>query len=259
MSTAAITDHDWGDAPELYGPRHDYRESLIMRRLRRAVPGPNVLNAGCGAGSLTFKLVDAGFRVTSTDASERFCSWVAQGLRRRGAEAANPVVHAAFGAGDLPLEPASFDAVICAEVLEHLDDDAGALAQMARVLRPGGLVVVSVPANPYRYDWTDRWAGHRRRYTPEQLGEHIARAGLVEVRVSAWGFPLTGFYHRHVYRPMLRRRMGHSRDDAGLGGPPSRLLSRAVRAALELDTLFLGRRPGYHGLIATARRGPDTD
>ena len=52
--------HDWGDAPELFGPRHDYREALIMRRLLPALPGPEVLNAGAGAGSLTLRLVNAG-------------------------------------------------------------------------------------------------------------------------------------------------------------------------------------------------------
>ena len=62
-------EHDWGDAPELYGPRHDYREALILRRLLPALPGPEVLNAGAGAGTLTLKLVDAGLRVTSVDAS----------------------------------------------------------------------------------------------------------------------------------------------------------------------------------------------
>ena len=77
--------HDWGDAPELYGPRHDYREALILRRLLPALPGPEVLNAGAGAGSLTLKLVDAGLRVTSVEASPALCDWVAAALRERGA------------------------------------------------------------------------------------------------------------------------------------------------------------------------------
>ena len=254
MSTSNSSEpgpHDWGDAPELFGPRHDYREALILRRLLPALPGPEVLNAGAGAGTLTLKMVDAGLRVTSVDASAELCDWVSGALRRRGAAGANRVQR-----GDLQrlaLPDAAFDGAVCAEVLEHLDDDAGALAELARVLRPGGLLVVTVPANPYRYDWTDRWAGHRRRYDAEALADRIREAGFAEPRVQGWGFPLTGLYHRQVYRRALRRRLEAGGGRAA-GGPPPRLGARAVRAALEVDSAFVGLRPGYHGLLAVARR-----
>ena len=251
MSASAIDTHDWGDSPELFGPRHDYRESLVLRRLLPALPGPEVLNAGSGAGSLTLKLVDAGLRVTSTDASLELCEWTREALRRRGAAEGNPVIAGDLQRLDLPER--SFDAAVCAEVLEHLDDDGAALAGLARVLRPGGLLVVTVPANPYRYDWTDRWAGHRRRYTVEMLRERMVAAGFPDPRVEGWGFPLTGLYHRQIYRRALRRRLAAGGGRA-VGDAPPRLLSRAVRAALEIDTAFIGRRPGYHGLLAVARR-----
>jgi SAM-dependent methyltransferase len=153
----------------------------------------------------------------------------------------------------LDLPDGAFDGAVCAEVLEHLDDDAAALAELARVLVPGGLLVVSVPANPYRYDWTDQWAGHRRRYTPDGLARRLRDAGFPEPEVTGWGFPLTGLYHRQVYRRALRRRVEAGAGTAA-GGAPPRLVSRAVRAALEIDTAFIGRRPGYHGLLAVARR-----
>jgi SAM-dependent methyltransferase len=254
MSTSELRAHDWGDAPELFGPRHDYRESLVMRRLLPALPGPEVLNAGCGAGSLTLRLVEAGLCVTSTDASHELCDWVRAALRERGELEGNPVV-----AGDLQrlaLPDAAFDAAVCAEVLEHLDDDAAALRELARVLRPGGLLLVTVPANPYRYDWTDQWAGHRRRYTTEVLRARLTEAGFPAPDIRGWGFPLTGLYHRQVYRRALRRRLaaGGGQAAGAAGAGPPRLLARAVRAALELDTAFIGRRPGYHGLLAVARR-----
>lgn len=250
MSAPEIAVHDWGDSPELYGPRHDYREALILRRLLPALPGPDVLNAGAGAGSLTLKLVERGLHVTSTDFSPELCEWTRRALAARGALEGNPVI-----AGDLQtleLPPASVDAAVCAEVLEHLDDDAAALRVLAGALRPGGLLMVTVPANPYRYDWTDRWAGHRRRYTPEGLAGRIAEAGFDDVDVKGWGFPLTGLYHRQVYRRALRRRL--AAGDGQPGGAPPRLVAKVVRAALEVDSAFVGRRPGYHGLLATARR-----
>jgi SAM-dependent methyltransferase len=251
MTSADLRAHDWGDAPELFGPRHDYRESLILRRLLPALPGPQVLNAGAGAGSLTLKLVEAGLEVTSVDASAELCDWVREALQASGVEGEHPVMCGDLERLDLPDE--AFDGAVCAEVLEHLDDDAAALGELARVLRPGGLLVVSVPANPYRYDWTDQWAGHRRRYTVEGLRRRLEDAGFFAPEVAGWGFPLTGLYHRQVYRRALRRRVEAGAGTAA-GGAPPRLLSRAVRAVLEIDTAFIGRRPGYHGLLAVARR-----
>ncbi len=249
MSTTET--HDWGATPELYGPRHDYREALVMRRLLPALPGPEVLNAGAGAGSLTLKMIDAGLRVTSTDYSPELCEWTRRALRERGIEDANPVIAADLQMIDLP--EAAFDAAVCAEVLEHLDDDDAALGRIAHALRPGGLLLVTVPAGPYRYDWTDRWAGHVRRYTLEGLRDRIAQAGFADVQVQGWGFPLTGLYHRQVYRRALKRRLTAG-GGAAVGGAPPKLVSRIVRAALEVDSAFVGRRPGYHGLLATARR-----
>ena len=254
MSASTITAHDWGDAPEAFGPRHDFREALVMRRLLPAVPGPAVLNAGSGAGSLTLKMVDAGLSVTSVDASARFCDWTRAALEARGALDGNPVMAGDLQRLDLP--DAAFDAAVCAEVLEHLDDDGAALRELARVLRPGGLLVVSVPANPYRYDWTDQWAGHRRRYTVGMLEERMRDAGFPDARADGWGFPLTGLYHRQVYRRALRRRLAAGGGGTNVGAPP-RLAAKVVRAALEIDSAVVGRRPGYHGLLAVAHRRAD--
>ncbi|MCB0881609.1 MAG: class I SAM-dependent methyltransferase [Thermoleophilia bacterium] len=249
MSSGPVDEHAWGDSTEMFGPRHAFRESLLLREIdRRATPGRDALDAGAGAGSMSRALAARGYRVTAVDGSEGFAEHLGAVL---GAASGGP--HRAVR-GDmtaLPVDDASADLVVCAEVLEHLDDDVGAARELRRACRPGALVVVSVPAGPFRYDWTDRWAGHRRRYTPEGLEALLADAGLVSVDVYAWGFPVTGLYHRHVYRPMLRRRLLRG-GDADMGAPPA-LAGRVLRAALSLDRLFLGRRPGYMGLLATAR------
>ena len=247
MSSTELTPHGWGDAPDLYGPRHDYRESLMMRRLRAALPGGHVLNAGCGAGSFTLRLLDAGYGVTSVDASEPFVERVRGLVGDRGAvEVAD--LHA------LRFEDAAFDGVVCGEVLEHLDDDRTAVHELARVLKPGGYLIASVPANPWRYDWSDHWAGHRRRYTAEGLAERLTEAGLTDVDVTDYGFPLLGLYHRQIYRRMLKRRLERDGGDVGAPTGAMKKVAPLVRAAFELDTLFMGRRPGYFGLIASARR-----
>lgn len=258
MATADPTDlagHDWGSAPDLYGPRHDYRESLVLRELLPATPGPRILNAGSGAGSLTLRLADLGLRTTSIDASPELCE-----RTRALLDAHHPGARHLVRVGDvarLGLSDGSFDGVVAAEVLEHVDDDRAALREIHRVLRPGGALVVTVPVDPFRYDWTDLWAGHRRRYTHAGLEERLRAAGFEVERVRSWGFPLSRAFHELVFRRALRRRL-----EAGpvVGARPpgraKRVVTRVVRAALELDTLVGGRGPGV-GLIALARRPPD--
>ena len=85
----------------------------------------------------------------------------------------------------LPFPAASFDKVICAEVLEHLVDDRAAMAELARVLRPGGMLAVSVPRyGPELVNWalSDDYhnieGGHVRVYRRSQLRERFEEVGL---------------------------------------------------------------------------------
>lgn len=249
-----LEQHAWGsgEGPEFYGPRHDYREALILRELLPRLAGDRVLNAGCGAGSLTLKLLSKGCEVTSLDTSEGFIDELADRVRESHPDRRAPVVVGDLGA--MPFGDAEFDAVTCGEVLEHLDDDRLAVREIARVLRPGGVLVASVPANPWRYDWFDHWVGHRRRYTPEGVAELMSGAGLERVDVISWGFPLTGLYHRLVYERLLRRRVIAARAGTPPTNAPPRWLVRLARAAFDIDTLFLRRRPGYFGLLVVARK-----
>ncbi|MDH4350125.1 MAG: class I SAM-dependent methyltransferase, partial [Gemmatimonadota bacterium] len=77
---------------------------------------------------------------------------------------------------DLQAEP--FDTVVCLNVLEHIEGDVDALAAMRAMLRPGGAVVLLVPAVPALYGELDRALGHHRRYTPALLRGCFASAGL---------------------------------------------------------------------------------
>ena len=237
------------EGSDQWGPRHSYRESLMIRALTRRLKGKRVLNAGCGAGSLSMRLLEKGLDVTSMDASE-------PSIERLTAELASsfPGRHAPVllsDIGEMPFADAEFDGVVCGEVLEHLDDERPAVAELARVLRPGGVLVATVPANPWRYDWFDHWVGHRRRYTADGLKDLLLSGGFERVEVSGWGFPLSGLFYRVVYRRLMRRRLERTvPGQLGDGSASARWLSHAVRPIFELDTLFLGRRPGYFGLLA---------
>lgn len=234
-----MTTHEWGTAPEFVGPRHELRERLLLDLFLSATPGQRVLDAGAGQGSMSARLDRLGFEVTSADASEA----AVEVLRRR---LRGEVVRATVT--DLPFPEASFDAAVLGEVLEHVEDDRASLTEVARVVRPGGAIALSVPADPELFGPSDEWAGHFRRYTREALLDVCVSAGLVVERCSAWGFPLSRLYHRHVYERYLDRH-GPSRP-----GGRHRPLVGVLRAVLQVDRLFVGVERGALGYLLLATR-----
>jgi SAM-dependent methyltransferase len=233
------TRHEWGTAPEFVGPRHELRERLLLDLFLSATPEPRVLDAGAGQGTMSMRLERHGFEVTSTDVSEAAVDLLRERL-------AGKVQQADLTA--LPFEDESFDGVVLGEVLEHVQEDREALGEVARVLRPGGVLALSVPANPKLFGPSDEWAGHVRRYTRPGLLEACAAAGLNVHRCVGWGFPFSRLYHRHVYERYLDRR--------GTTGPDSRHrpLVAAVGALLQVDRLFVGVERGALGYLLLATR-----
>jgi SAM-dependent methyltransferase len=102
-------------------------------------------------------------------------------LRARGANAVIGVVSA------LPFPDRAFDPVCALDIVEHVDDEDGALAELARVTAPGAALLLSVPLHPSRWTVFDEFVGHRRRYEPERLFAKLAKYGFVVEKSAIYG------------------------------------------------------------------------
>ena len=248
---------EWGADPEFFGPRHEFRERLILAEFRRApVDGPH-LECAAGVGSLTLEFARRDRRVVAADRSLRSLRVLQERVAAAGL--ASRVLPVAADITMLPFPDETFASATSAETLEHVPDDAAALRELGRVLAPGGLLAGTVPAGPGQWsDWDD-WAGHLRRYTPAGMRARLAEAGL-EARVRTWGFPVVrlydGLFLKRVNRRRLRGGQPVEKDPAlsrvqRLGR--ARWLVTLVRAAFSVDRLFNGSPWGV-GLLFVARR-----
>lgn len=157
---------------ELYeaDPRTAQRRVTILDALRRHAPeGAAVVDVGCGLGDVLAAL-PAGYRLHGMDLSRRNVEYV---QRRLGGQAT-----IRQGQTDrLPFDESTMDVAICLEVLEHVEDDRRGAAEIARVLKPGGLLIAAVP---YTYYWPQymRLIGHYRHYTRESFAQMLGGAGF---------------------------------------------------------------------------------
>jgi SAM-dependent methyltransferase len=168
------------------------RRILLAALDRLAVEAGDVLDVGCGAGTTLELLAERfrGARLLGIDRERdplRFCR----------ADRAAPVVQA--DAECLPFAAGCFDLVLALDALEHFADDAAALAEAHRVLRPGGVVVATVPAFGFLWGNVDDLGHHHRRYR---------RAGLL-ARVEAAGFQvrLVRYFNTLLFAPIAAVRL----------------------------------------------------
>jgi len=87
----------------------------------------------------------------------------------------------------LPFPNAAFDLVMAMDIIEHVEDDEPVFRELARVLRPGGTLVLSTPLHPDRWTSFDEVVGHLRRYRPQELLARLARHGLSLERSAIYG------------------------------------------------------------------------
>lgn len=151
--------------------------------------GPRAIEIGAGIGTYSGRLLGAGVQRLLAVEPEAACT---RRLRERFADDPRVAVSADElpGSRDLEARAGCADLVVCQNVLEHIADDHGAVADMARALRPGGHLSLLVPAHPRLYGALDEAYGHHRRYTRERLHAVVRAAGLEQV--DLYSFNLLG-------------------------------------------------------------------
>jgi len=202
--------------------------TVDLERLRIR-PGDRVLDAGCGEGRHCFGALERGARVVGLDLDRASLEAGARPLRNRAGELNSLGAMLQGDAFHLPFQNASFDRVICSEVMEHVHDFRGAARELARVTRPGGTLAVTIPTATSEHlylrlgdDYFESPGGHIRIFRPRTLAEGLAAAGFATVGV--------GFAHGlHTPYWVLRSVMGLPRAD-------SSLLVRSYRQFLILAT-----------------------
>ena len=202
-----------------------------------------LLDAGCGTGGLIRRLgPDVPlWQWTGVDLSPLACE-----LAR--ARCKVPILEASVVA--LPFADGAFDGVVSADVLYHVESDVEALREFSRVLRPGGVLVLNVPAYRWLWSYHDEATHARRRYGRGKLRDMLRMAGLSDVRATHWNALLL---------PLItaRRKLLPAPRSGSDVRRSSTLVEALCNAAMALERGWLGvfgQLPFGSSILAVARK-----
>lgn len=197
MSTPVLTVLD-EDRHAWFAARTRAIQKYLDAEIGAAPAGSNrqILDIGCGAGNMAHHLAHYG-HVTGMDFNPRPLV-VAQ---ERGLGIVNA------SGSEIPFPDASFDLVACLDTIEHIPDEIAVLSEVKRVLKPGGKVIITVPAFMWLWSYNDEINDHQRRYTVMDLEQKLELNGLHVNRISYNSFflfpPIAAIRLLRPYNPGL--------------------------------------------------------
>jgi len=215
---------------------------LSICNLIPAGEGRRFLEVGCGSGVFREQLEEAlGIPVDGCDLSE------------------NSLKQAKRGLGSLLLYnihdhnealASKYDAVFLMDVIEHIEDDKAFLSSCLWHLKPGGVVVINVPAIPWLYSTYDVHAGHKRRYTESMLRELLRSTDSDTLQIIHWGFPVIPVV---LLRKFLHRKLDERKVIKNGFAPSNKSIDRALRFMHRLESLVNYKLPLGTSILAIGR------
>lgn len=215
-----------------YRARREVLAALIRRRVRPP-NGAAILEIGCGTGHNLAMLGQFG-RVDALEVDAGARAIAEQRLGRPVLSAPLPDLSGVF--------EAHYDMIGAFDVIEHIADDAAAISSIARRLKPGGKLVVAVPAHQWMWSAHDSVNHHHRRYSKARLRRLIATSPL---KLEAIGYFNSLLFPLAVAQRLASRLSGT--DDSNLTLPP-RPLNYALERGFAAERLLIGRVPLPPGL-----------
>jgi SAM-dependent methyltransferase len=234
-------------------PRARLRWTVVDRLVSELAP-KNILELGCGLGGVGVRLAKVA-PYTAVEPDDECWSVAHARIEPLGG-------NVIYGDHNKVPEGRQYDLVCAFEVLEHISDDAAALADWMPLVRPGGHILLSVPADPERFGPSDVLAGHYRRYTAAELSLRLAEAGATEITIRHYGWPL-GYLLDSVRNRLSQKKIAAAAEKAEdrthtsgrLFQPQSRVIGGLIRAGVAPFAVLQALRPGTGpGLVAVAQR-----
>lgn len=196
----------------------------ILRDWLRGRGRLRVLNAGCGSGELSLLLAADGHRVVGIDPAPEYIQLAHNRAADRFPDTTFLVSSIEDYAG-----PGDFDAVVSTDVLEHIEDDRAAFNRLVSLVRPGGLVLITVPAGQWLFGYHDEQLGHYRRYSARTLRRLVSDTCCVR-KVRYFGctlIPVCLVFSKWLRKPYPVAQVG--------AGSKQSLMSRVLRGLLAVE------------------------
>jgi SAM-dependent methyltransferase len=219
-----------------YRARRTILATLIERKLALP-PEPRILEIGCGTGHNLEMLARFG-RADGIEIDPAARALAAERLGRPIGDAPLPALTG--------VEDGAYDLVAILDVLEHVEEDREALESIARKLRPGGRILITVPAHPWMWSAHDEVNHHKRRYTRATLRKVVTEAGL-RLDMMSWFnsllFPLAAAAR------VAGRIIGKEDSDDAM---PPKPVNGLFEAVFGLERHLVGRLPLPPGVSLVA-------